>query len=102
VSRDGARVDTQLDELAAPVVRAEPTSMTTTLPRWQLRTPVQEMLAAQQTTSDNATVRIDRMRLDHALGQVDPYTNGAFSDNLALGLPPFLRCRLMTDLHHQS
>jgi hypothetical protein len=54
----------------------------------QPRAPGHEVLSRQRAAREHALGRVHRMQLDHALGKIDPYTHGPFSDNLVHGLPP--------------
>ena len=45
---------------------------------------------------EHALSPVDRVHLDHTLGQIHPYPHRSFSDNLVHGTSPFIGCRLMT------
>ena len=97
---DDARVQTEHDELARPVVRAGAGLHRNDAAGGQLCAPGQEPVARQGAAGEHAPGAIDAARLDHALGQIDPDGYGSTSCNLAHGLP--LSTLQVDDLHHQS
>ena len=51
------------------------------------QTAAASLASCKGTAGEHAPGGIDRMHLDHALGQVNPYANGLASCNLLHGLP---------------
>ncbi len=86
-------VEPQSPQLACPMVITTAGLHGDQRTRRQLRTPGHEAVTRQRLCDHDSPSGINRMNLDHALGQVDPYPRDKASCNLAHGLPLF-RCRL--------
>ena len=87
LSGDDPRIQPKRDELARPVVRTRTRLHRHNAARGQSRAPGHEVLSRQCAARQHALGRVHRMHLDHALGEIDPYTHGPFSGNLVHGLP---------------
>ena len=74
--------------LRAPVVHTRTGFHRNDAARRQPGTPLDEAVALQCSTGEDTTMRVYRMHLDHALGQIDPCADSMTSCNLLHGLPP--------------
>ena len=84
---DDACVQTKRHELPRPVVRARAGLHGDDAAGGQTNAPLDEPGSRYGAAGQHTTACVHGMNLDHALGQVYPYTNGSFSDNLVHGLP---------------
>ena len=94
--RDDPRLQTERGKLACPVVRTGAGLHGDHAAGRQAHAPLKELGTRDRLVREHAACRIDAVHLDDVLGQIDPYPNRAFSDNLVHGTSPFIGCRLMT------
>lgn len=92
LSRNHAGIETPLTQLATPVVGTTASLHRHEAAWWEIDAPSQELLTLECPVRDHLASGIDRMDLNHILGQID--TN---SCNVAHGTSPFKEVRLTSN-----